>query len=279
MPPSLSLPHARLIRKLESVTRLTDDEKSALGRLPLHLRKLKARDDIGSEGDQPSYCCLLIEGMLHRYKSLPDGTKAVLAYHIPGEIPDLQTLFLQTLDHSIGAVTDCQVAMIPHIALHEVIEARPTVMAALWRETLIDAAIFQEWIVNAGSRPARPRLAHLFCELFDRLRSVGLANRDGFTLPMTQVELGHATGMSAVHLNRIMQELRAGGLIASEGNFLHILDWPKLQETTGYESRYLHLNTSEYGSEANIEASPNVVRPLGLIERAVGGLEQRTPSM
>lgn len=118
-------------------------------------------------------------------------------------------------------------------------------MAALWRETLIDAAIFREWVVNVGARPARPRLAHLFCEHFDRLRSVGLAENDGFTLPMTQAELAHATGMTPVHVNRSLKELRAAGLIAFEDRFLRILDWPQLQKVAGYESRYLHMNSAE----------------------------------
>ena len=239
-------PHDRLIRKLESITaRLSDDDKGALRRLPLHLKHLSAREDVVSEGDRPAYCCLLVEGLLHRYKSLPNGWKAVLAYHIPGEVPDLQSLFLHTLDHSIGAVTACQIAMIPHAALYDLIDARPQIAAALWRETLIDAAIFREWIVNASARPARPRLAHLICELFDRLRSVELADKDGFNLPMTQTELGNATGMSAVHVNRSFQELRAAKLVASEDRYLRILNWPQLQKVAGYETRYLHMNRAE----------------------------------
>ena len=239
-------PHDRLIRRLESIAaKLSDDDKNALRRLPLQRKRVSAREDIVVEGDRPSHCCLLVDGLLHRYKSLANGTRSVLAYHVPGDIPDLQSLFLHTLDHSIGAVTDCQIAMIPHSAMYELIETRPRIAAAFWRETLIDAAIFREWIVNASARPARPRLAHLFCEHFDRLRSVGLAEENGFILPMTQTELGHATGMSAVHVNRSMQELRAAGLIASEGQFLRILDWPQLQKVGGYESRYLHMNPTQ----------------------------------
>ena len=235
--------HDRLIRKLDSLSaKLSNDDKTALCRLPFHLKHLSAREDIVVEGDRPSNCCLLVDGLLHGYKSLPNGTKAVLAYHIAGDMPDLQCLFLHTPDHSIGAVTDCQVAMLPHTAMYGLIETHPRIGAAFWRETLTDAAIFREWIVNASARSARPRLAHLLCEVFDRLRSVELAEKDGFTLPMTQTELGQATGMSAVHVNRSLQELRAAGLIASEGHFLRILDWPQLQKVAGYESRYLHIN-------------------------------------
>ena len=238
--------HDRLIRQLESITvKLSDHDKDALRRLPVHLKRLSAREDVVFDGERPFQCCLLVEGLLHSYKSLSNGAKAVLAYHVPGDIPDLQSLFLHTLDHSIGAVTNCQIAMISHSAMYELIEARPRVAAAFWRETLIDAAIFREWIVNASARPARPRLAHLLCELFDRLRSVGLAENDGFDFPMTQAELGHATGMSAVHVNRSMQELCAAGLMISKDRFLRVLDWPQLQKVAGYESRYLHLNAVE----------------------------------
>lgn len=234
-------PHDRLIRKLESTERLSDADKEALRLLPLTVKKFGPRQEVVSDGDRPSHSCLLVEGMMHRYKMLPNGTRQVLAYHVPGEIPDLLSLFLRTMDHSLGTVSACQAAFIPHSALVALMRERPDVAAAFWRETLIDAAIFREWIVNVGSRPARPRLAHLFCELFNRLQTVGLADEGGFVLPLTQTELGEATGMSAVHVNRSMQELRAEGLIASEGKFLRVLDWPRLKKVGGYERRYLHF--------------------------------------
>lgn len=116
-------------------------------------------------------------------------------------------------------------------------------MAALWRKTLIDAAILRKWIVNVGSHPARMRIAHLIAEMFERFRSAGLTDEDGFVLPTTQAELGEATGMCSVHVNRILQELRAERLIASEGRFLRILDWPGLKQVACYEPTHLHLAT------------------------------------
>ncbi len=242
------IPHDRLIRKLESTIRLSDADKDAVRRLPLPLKKLSPRQEVVSDGDRPSHSCLLVEGIMHRYKILPEGTRQVLAYHIPGEIPDLLSVFLRTMDHSLGTVSACQVAFIPHSALIALMRERPDVAAAFWRETLIDAAVFREWIVNVGSRPARHRIAHLFCELFDRLRIVGMADESGFVLPLTQSEIGEATGLSAVHVNRSMQELRADGLIGTDGRFLRMLDWARLTRVAGYERRYLHLRDEDFGS-------------------------------
>jgi CRP-like cAMP-binding protein len=237
-----SLPHERLIRKLETDAELSDEDKSAIARLPLHIKDLRAREDIVREGDHPGSCCLLIDGLLHRYKSLPDGSRVVLSYHIPGELPDLQSLFLRTMDHSLGAVTASQVAFIAHQTLHQLLRDRPSVSFAFWRQSLIDAAIFREWIVNLGARPARARLGHLICEFYERLQAVGLAKNGEFAFPITQAELGDAAGLSAVHINRSLQELRAEKLIATEARLMKILDLPRLKRVAGYESRYLHLH-------------------------------------
>jgi CRP-like cAMP-binding protein len=234
-------PHDRLIRKLELVGRLSDDDRAALRQLPLNIKSYGPDREVVGDGEVPSHSCLLIQGLMHRYKVLPDGARQVLAYHIPGEIPDLMSVFIKVMDHSLGTVSACELAFIPHAALIHLMRDRPDVTAALWRETLVDSAIFREWIVNVGARPARPRIAHLFCELFERLTQVGLAEEHGFTLGLTQAEIGDATGLSAVHVNRSMQELRADGLIASEGKFLRILDWKRLQKTASYERRFLHM--------------------------------------
>ncbi len=233
--------HQKLIRKLESIADLSDAEKQALGGLPLHLKEFGANREVVGESERPSHCCLLLEGFMHRYKTLPDGDRQVLSYHVPGDVPDLLSLLLETMDHSLGTITESRAAFIPHTAIRALVRNFPGIAAALWRDTLIDAAVFREWIVNVGARPARPRIAHLLSELFTRLKSVGLAEEDGFSLPLTQAEIGDATGMSAVHVNRSMQELRAAGLIASEGKFLRILNWPGLQAEGGFDPAYLHL--------------------------------------
>src|SRR5215211_5015427 len=202
-----------LIRKLKSIGELSEQDREALASLPVQVRTLQADQDVVREGDVPSVCCLLLDGFMHRYKVLPNGKRQILAIHTPGDVPDLQSLFLRHLDHSLAASVPSQAGFIPHETLRTLMRRSPTLTELLWRDTLIDAAIFREWIVAMGQRPARSHLAHLLCEVFTRLRAVGLAQDHACNLPLTQTELGDVCGLSTVHVNRTLQDLRRNGLI------------------------------------------------------------------
>ena len=194
-----------LIRKLESIGELPDQDREAIASLPVQVRTLQADEDVVWEGDVPSACCLLLDGFMHRYKVLPDGKRQILALHTPGDMPDLQSLFLRHLDHNLAATVPSTAAFIPHEALRALMRAHPTLADLFWRDTLIDAAIFRAWIVAMGQRPALSHLAHLLCEVFTRLRAVGLTQDHSCSLPLTQTELGDACGLSTVHVNRCLQ--------------------------------------------------------------------------
>ncbi|MDB5442694.1 MAG: Crp/Fnr family transcriptional regulator [Phenylobacterium sp.] len=240
--PSQSLAeHDRLIAKLESIGTLTLEERAAIKALPLRVRQIAEDTDIVRDGDTPTESCLLVEGFLCRYKMLPDGGRQILAIHTAGDIPDLQSLQLKVMDHSLGSLTPCKVAFISHAALHDITRAHPGVMALFWRDTLIDAAIFREWLTGVGRRSAHQRIAHLICEIHLRLKVVGLTDDDGFELPITQAELADALGLSTVHVNRVLQDLRRDGLIASRGKFLAVTDWRRLEQAGGFDPRYLHV--------------------------------------
>ena len=234
-----------MIRHLESIAELSGADKQAIGTLPLTLRSVGADEEIVHEGDVPEQCCLLLDGFMHRYKVVPNGERQILSLHLPGEIPDLLSLHLPKMDHSLGTLTPSRIAMIPHGALRDISRAHPGIAEAFWRDTLIDASIFREWIVNVGRRGARERIAHLFCEMFIRSRLIGLAGDGGFELRLTQGEIGEATGLTPVHVNRTLQDLRKSGLIASEGRFLRILDWTGLRRAGGFDAAYLHLKRPE----------------------------------
>jgi CRP-like cAMP-binding protein len=229
-----------LIRKLESIVELTSEEREALGRLPIMPRDLRADQDFAQEGDQPSHCCLLIEGFLFRYKLAGGDRRQILAFHIPGEVPDLQSLFLKTLDHSLAALTPSRVGLIPHADLYRLIAEFPRIAGALWRETLIDAAIFREWMVGLGRRRAPGRIAHFFCEMYVRLDAIGMAENWTIPLPVTQEELGDALGLSSVHTNRALQDLRGDGLIIFERGRLTINNWRGLVASGEFDKNYLH---------------------------------------
>ncbi len=190
-----------LVRKLETIVDLSDQEREAVLGLPVTVRVLNADQDIVRDQDRPSQCCLMLSGFACRYKTLPGGKRQILSFHIPGDIPDLQSLHLEVMDHSLGTLTESRVAFIPHGTLRAFIRAHPRIGDVFWRDTLIDAAVFREWMANVGRREAYSRIAHLLCELYVRLRAVGLANGQAYVLPATQAEIGDAQGLSTVHVN------------------------------------------------------------------------------
>jgi CRP-like cAMP-binding protein len=209
------------------------------------VRTLKADADIVRDQDQPSQCCLVLEGFLCRYKALDDGRRQIFSFHIPGDIPDLQSLHLTVMDHNLGTLVRSKVAFITHDNMRALLRNHPVIGDACWRDTLIDAAIFREWMVGMGRRQAYGRIAHLFCELTAKNRAIGLAPEDSFKLPATQADLGDALGLSTVHVNRVLQELRGAGLITLGGGVLTVLDWEGLKEAGEFDPTYLHLENRE----------------------------------
>jgi CRP-like cAMP-binding protein len=238
-------PNTLMIRKLESIARLSDEEKQALQDLPVQIQVLKADEDIVRIGDRPSHSSLLIEGFTCVYKLTSEGKRQIMALHVPGDIPDLQSLHLKVMDNSIATMTLCTLGFIQHEDLRRVCERHPRITAALWRETLVDASIFREWLLNVGRREAYNRMAHLLCEMLVRLNVAGLVRDGTFNLPITQGELADAIGTSNVHVNRVLQELRANGLIRTTGSQVTIPDWVKLKEAGDFEPLYLHLVEDE----------------------------------
>ena len=234
-----------LIRKLESIFTLTDDERQALETLPMQLAVLKDHQDIVREGDRPSRCCLILSGFTATYKITAGGKRQIVSFGIAGDIPDLQSLHLRVLDCSIGTLTQCGVGFITHEDLRDVCERYPRITAAFWRETLIEGAIFREWVTNVGRREAYNRMAHVLCELLVRLRAVGLVEGHSCTLPITQGEFADAMGITTVHINRVLQAMRADGLIELNGERLNIPDWDRLKEAGEFDPTYLHLESDQ----------------------------------
>ncbi len=233
--------HNVLIRKLESIRPLSDAEKQCLFNLPLSIEQVGPDQDIVREGDRPTHCCLVVEGFTCRYKFTEEGKRQIFSFHTPGDIPDLQSLHLQVMDHNLKTLTPCKVTFISHESIEALTQECPRVGAVMWRDTLIDAAIFREWMLGIGRRSAYTRIAHLLCEVFIRLRAVGLANGFECEFPITQNEIGDALGLSTVHVNRSLQELRANGLMDLRRSTLTILDWEGFKKAGEFDPTYLHL--------------------------------------
>jgi CRP-like cAMP-binding protein len=221
-----------------------EDEKHCLLTLPLSTKSVGPDQDIVRDGDRPSESCLVVEGFTCRYKLTAEGKRQIFSFHTPGDIPDLQSLHLKKMDHSLMTLTPCKLAFIPHQSLIDVMRNCPRVSDVMWRDTLIDAAIFREWMIGIGRRSAYTRIAHALCEVFVRLRAVGLANEHERELPVTQAELGDALGLSTVHVNRSLQELRGDRLIQLRGGSLTILNWEGLKKAE-FDVTYLHLDSQE----------------------------------
>jgi CRP-like cAMP-binding protein len=237
--------HNPMIRKLESIFTLSDDERQALETLPMQLAVIKDHQDLVREGDRPSRSCLILSGFTATYNVTAGGKRQIVSFGIAGDIPDLQSLHLKVLDISIGTLSTCRVGFITHDDLRDLCTRYPRITAAFWGETLIQGAIFREWVTNVGRREAYNRMAHLLCEMLVRLKAVGLAGDHVCDLPITQGEFADALGVTTVHVNRVLQQMRADGLIELKGDRLTIADAHRLKEAGEFDPTYLHLEQED----------------------------------
>ena len=236
---------SRPVRRVASLAELSTAERDALERLPMLVRTVPARQDILRLGDRPSQCCLVLAGFAFRYKLSSEGRRQIINFHVPGEIPDLQSLHLPVLDHNLAALTTLTAGFVQHEVLHEVSARFPRITGALWRETLADAALLRERVMSIGQRDGLSRTAHFLCEMFRRLEAVGLVSGWVMTLPITQIEIADALGLSPVHMNRMVRELRDRRLVMLDGQRVELLDWDALACLADFDPVYLHLNPDD----------------------------------
>jgi CRP-like cAMP-binding protein len=230
------------MQKLEQLGPFGDQERRLLESLSFNgTITFDAGQDLAREGERPSDCKLIVEGYACRYKALKYGERQIVSFHLPGDIIDLNSLLLGRIDHSIGALTLVKCIAIPHATLRDWIERHPRLTQMLWRDTLVDAAVFREWVVNVGRRSAYQRIAHLVCELVTRLRAAGLVQAGACDLPpITESDIADATGLSVVHVNRALQQLRGDRLLDLRAGVLVALDWERMRQAAGYDPAYLH---------------------------------------
>jgi CRP-like cAMP-binding protein len=228
------------IRKLERSTRLSAADREAVSALPLTVREVKAASYVVREGDRPEHCCILLSGYAHRHKLTKEGSRQIVSVHMAGDIIDLQQVILDRADHNVQTLTRATLGTISTEHLKNLARERPTIAEAFWRDSLIDASIFREWVLNVGRREAPARVAHLLCEFGTRSEAAGLSANGDFELPMTQEQLADATGMTPVHVNRTLQYLGAQGLIERKMRSIHVVDWQRLKTMAGFHDAYLH---------------------------------------
>ncbi len=232
-----------LVAKLRNIVDLGDDDARALEAMCGDIREVKDRTDIIQDGERPEHVHLILEGWAYRYKLLDDGKRQITAFLIPGDFCDMHVAILGEMDHNIGTLTPTKVAYIAHQAIDALLE-RPPLARGFWWATLVDEAVLRAWLVNVGQRDAFRGISHLICEMHLRMEQVGLTDGNSFDLPLTQEELGDAMGLTSVHVNRVLRNLRAEGLITYKRNQMSITDISRLRELSDFDSQYLHLNDS-----------------------------------
>jgi CRP-like cAMP-binding protein len=233
-------PLASLVRRLERRAPLTQADRDAIFALPHSLRTLAAGAHVVRDGDRADVCTVLLSGFAYRYKITGEGGRQIISFHMPSELLDLQNSFLDIADHSVQTLTMAEVALIPQPALRELALTRPAIGNALWIDTLIDASIFREWVVNVGRRDSRARVAHLLCEFSLRMSAAGISHGHRYELPMTQEQLADAVGLTSVHVNRVLKQLGEEGLITRNKRSIVIEDWDRMRTAGDFNERYLH---------------------------------------
>ena len=248
--------HELLPRRLGNFAALSQAEAAALRRLGAgpH-RTIGARQDLAREGEPPRVAFLILSGWASRYKMLEDGRRQTLAFLLPGDLCDINSDIVGERDHSIGAVSPVTCVEIGHDRLDAVMAEHPRLGRAFWWQLLTSLSMQREWTLNLGQRSAIERLSHLFCELFLRLRAVGLCDRTSCDMPITQVDLSEATGLTSVHVNRTLQEMRARNLIVLRGRRLEIPDLERLERIALYNRAYLHLDGVQAAPAARLSSA------------------------
>jgi len=236
--PNVLLP---MLKKLELWVPLGPEDCAAILALPHVVRTLQAHEFIAREGDHPTHSCLLLSGYAFRHKVAGNGGRQIFSIHMRGDVVDLHNSILRRADHNVEALTPVEVALIPVQAIRDVAAKYPMVGQAMWYETLVDAAIFREWMLNVGRRDARARTAHLLCEFALRLDVAGLGQSSEFDLPMTQEQLADALSLTSVHVNRTLKQLAAEGWITRSKRNIHIVDFAQLARVGDFNPDYLHL--------------------------------------
>lgn len=230
----------RFINKLRGFATLNEEDVTTLVAASSRSRQYAARHDLIREGDRPGPVFIMLEGWACRYKVLPSGTRQVLAFLMPGDACDLHIGLLAEMDHSIQTITPARVATIERVEMDAIMEHQPGIARAMYISQLVDEGTMRAWITSMGRRTSTERVAHLMCELYLRARNIGLTGEDSLSLPLSQILLADALGMTAVHINRVLKELRLQGAMALRRGSLDIIDPEMIVRIAGFGDGYLH---------------------------------------
>ena len=235
-------PLSLMVQKLATHAVLSPADCDALLHLPFSFRTFEPGSYLVREGDVPDQCGVLASGYAYRHKTARNGGRQIVSLHLPGEILDLQHLYLDVADHSVQTLTQCHVATVPRSAFRALVAERPAIAHAIFVNVLVEGSIFREWLLNIGQRDARQRVAHLLCEFAVRLDKQGMVPHESYRLPMTQEQLGDALGLTTVHVNRTLRTLVEEGMITHSRRSIGFASWEALKKASDFDDHYLHLS-------------------------------------
>src|SRR5579864_5801909 len=230
------------LKKLRRRIEISSEEERAIRESVAEIRRIPADQLVIRAGDELNSSLMLLDGWMARSKDLAEGERQVTQLHVAGDFADLHGFTLKRLDDDVATLSDCRVAVVPHENIRDMTERYPRLARVLWLSTNIDAAIQRELALSLGQRSAISRMAHLFCELFVRLNVVGCAGHDSYEFPLTQRELSECLGLTVVHANRTLQELRRRGLVELENRHLTIRNRQGLEGVAEFDPNYLYLD-------------------------------------
>jgi CRP-like cAMP-binding protein len=241
---------APALRKLRLWVSLDERDVQALLGLPLTVVPVERNKAIVREGDAVAHCWLVLSGFCVRLKYVGTGGRQIVSIHMKGDFVDLQNAMLGVADHTVQTLTDCQMAKLPIGPVRHLTDTCPAIKDALWHDTLVDGSIHREWVANVGRRDAQTRIAHLLCEFALKLEAIHLGEKLDYELPMTQDQLADATGLTPVHVNRVLQTLERDGLIErTTPKSVIIGDWKRLAAAGDFRPDYLHLDMARRRAE------------------------------
>ena len=249
-----------LLLKLEQFADFKDGERKRLDQLISERQQTYApKQDILAEGQKVDTIHIVLSGLAARYKLLDEGERQIMAFLVPGDICDLEVFVLAEMDHSIAAISETVCAVVPADTIKKLLTEMSGLTEALWWSTMTDSAVLRERIIDHGRRDGRERIAHLFYEMLIRYRIIGDAEKNSIPFPLTQEELADATGLTPVHVNRVLKQLREAGLIELQGRRLTILDPKRLKQVARFNPNYLHLRKAEEGEGGAAEFVQDLV--------------------
>lgn len=237
-PPTALLPFIHMLGRRD---RLSDEEVALIGSLPLRKERFTSGSEFIAEDSRPGESCMVLRGFAGRSHYLKDGSRQITALHVPGDFVDLHAYLLKVMDHGVIAIGACEVGFVPYASIRRVTEENHHLGRLFWLSTVIDAAIQRAWITCLGRLSAEQRMAHLFCEIYLRLEAAGIASGGQFLFPLTQVQVADLLGLSVVHVNRRLQELRSTGLVDWRNGTISIHDFDRLADLADFDPTYLSL--------------------------------------